>query len=1284
MRKTYWQLGWQSRLVRGLAVLLAGVSLYPARATRAEDSVSNNAWRQLAAEQRRVDDKLGQLVRARKVDDAIPFAEQWIAATRRLLAARPPGPEEEKAVRQLPVVLENVIRWLVLQYSRRQERPNAIRWQRELADLEMQIHGQDDYRTTDASVEVEYFELLGKLPADDARQLLTADQQFNKAFELCDKGDVRGALPLAEEALRIRRRALGETNVQTAWALNLLGLLHVHQGNYARAEPLYQQAATILKRALGENHPGYIGSLNNLAELYRAQGDYAKAESLHHKASEVLKRFLGENHPLYATSLNNLGVLYFAQGDCARAIPLCRRALEIRRKVLGENHADYVASLSNLAELYKAQEQYTQAEPLCRQALEIRRKVQGENHPDYASSLNNLAALYKTQGDYARAEPLYRQALEIDRKVLGENHPDYARDLSNLAELYRVQGDDARALLLCRQALEIRRNVLGENHPDYATSLNNLAVLYTAQRDYARAVQLSQQALELARRVLGENHPNYPAALSNLAELYRTQGDCVRAEPLYRQALKIQKKVQGPNHADYATSLNNLALLYQVQGDYARAEPMHQEASEILKRVLGENHPDYARSLSNLAFVLAAEGDYVRAQLLNQKAMEMRTRSLGENHPDCAASLSNLAAVYVTQGDYARAEPLYRQAVAIMRRHLDATATVQSERQQLAMLQDMRGYLDLYLALAARSGFGVEAVYRETLTWKGVVFRRQRQARAAKETPELMAIFSQLQRVATQLSRLAWATPDPKQEAGWRERVAKLSAEKDRLEAELSARSAAYRQAKRQVTLDELQAALPQDSVLVDFLEYWHYTPPDKKTGAKASSVRSLAVFVVVADRPVEMVPLGAVAPVSEAIDTWRKTFGMSPQGMAAGRLLRQRIWEPIEGKLGGAKIVLASPDGVLGRLPLGALPGKEPGKYLLEERTIALVPVPQLIPEIVNEQGRKQLRKKLLLIGNVDYGAVADADKITDEPPVGVLDRLFSAPKSTEPKSESVGALPRSPRAARGEGMEFPPLPATKAEIVAIAQLYSQGFSPEGVTTLEDKQATKQAFRSEAAQHHYLHVATHGFFAPASQRSALAAQPNELSRFAAPDRTASVGGLYPGLLSGLVLAGANQAGKQQGLAAVDADDGIATAEEIGSLNLEGVELVVLSACETGLGQTSGGEGLLGLQRAFQTASARTVVASLWEVDDDGTRTLMTEFYKNLWEKKLGKLEALRQAQLTMLRQYDPKTGRLRGRGAGPLSPVDPAKLAAAEKANRPKPVSPFYWAAFVLSGDWR
>jgi CHAT domain-containing protein len=248
------------------------------------------------------------------------------------------------------------------------------------------------------------------------------------------------------------------------------------------------------------------------------------------------------------------------------------------------------------------------------------------------------------------------------------------------------------------------------------------------------------------------------------------------------------------------------------------------------------------------------------------------------------------------------------------------------------------------------------------------------------------------------------------------------------------------------------------------------------------------------------------------------------------------------------------------------------------------------------------------------------------------------------------------------GPFSEWSALSGTAAEIAAIGRRFKRTFPDSTLAELSEGQATEEAFREKVAKHRYLHVATHGFFAPEKIKSALA--------FAATDRLASAEpftgkpapGIHPGLLSGLVLAGANRP------ADPDKDDGILTSLEVAGLDLGKVELAVLSACETGLGEVAGGEGVLGLQRAFQTAGARSVVASLWKVDDKATRQLMIDFYDNLWQKKMAKAEALRQAQLKMLRE-----------GA-----QDRGLVKIEQPVGKDQRMPPYYWAGFVLSGDWR
>ena len=170
--------------------------------------------------------------------------------------------------------------------------------------------------------------------------------------------------------------------------------------------------------------------------------------------------------------------------------------------------------------------------------------------------------------------------------------------------------------------------------------------------------------------------------------------------------------------------------------------------------------------------------------------------------------------------------------------------------------------------------------------------------------------------------------------------------------------------------------------------------------------------------------------------------------------------------------------------------------------------------------------------------------------------------------------------------------------------------------------------------------------------------------------------GFHPGMLSGLALTGANRT-PQPGQ-----DDGILMADEIAFLPLDGVDLVVLSACETGLGPTAGGEGLLGVQRAFQVAGARTTIASLWNVDDVATAALMRLFYHKLWSEKKSPLDALRESQLAIY--HHPEKIKYLSTMRGPKFDTVVEVVAKPPRNRQTRTASPKLWAAFVLSGDWR
>jgi CHAT domain-containing protein/Tfp pilus assembly protein PilF len=1133
--------------------------------------------------------EVNRLLGEKKLTEAIATAEKVLAIERQLFGDVHPNVVED-------------LGWLADIHLQRRDFAAARRAFEEILAIRVKLHGEKDWRVTDARTALADVDMLAKLDAAQWRQLLQAHDLTIQVKQLERQGKYQAALPLAEKALRIHRSIYGEQHRFYADALGWVALLHDHLGAPARAEPLFRNALEIHRQALGELHPSYADSLNNLAEVTASRGDYVQAKRLFEQVRVIIQQTLGEKHARYATALGSLASVDQEMGSYTEAGLLYREALEIRKQVLGEKHPDYLMGLNALATLHLKTGEYDKAEPLLQKALRIRKGMGGEKHPEYALSLHNLARLYQDRGDLIRAESLFQQALAIAQEALGENHPSCAVILNSLASLYQSLGDYPKAESLLQKAVRIHRQTLGEMHPSYAASLQNLAVLYCELDDTDRARSLYEQTRKIHRETLGERHPVYATTLSALGLLYRTLGDYKKAEPLLRQALEITQQALGEKHPSFTTRLNNLAVLLQLQGEPARAEPLFSKALQLDKERVGDKHPDYA------------------------------------------IKLSNLAAVCDDLGQYDRADSLFQESIRLSRANLELAAAMQSERQQLALLRILRYQLDCYLLPQPRANRPIERLYEHVLAWKGNVSLRQYRQRVTRQHPELARDFAELDRISSRLAALALAPPQPEKQEARRRQIQEWTEEKERLEVQLARRSRAFEQVRQwqHLTPAQLQALLPPDTALLDFLVYTRYRP---------SRCQHLAAFVVRRDR-VLRVELGPTRHIKEALASWRlalqrrfRTRGDDDLAVAVRRL----IWQPLEEHLQGARLVLISPDGDLARVPFAALPGKQKDSYLLQEQAIAVVPVPQLLPELLaRRDGQDPGEPSLLLVGDVRYDSIADGGM--------VVDSRMAARRSAD-------ALFR-----------WSSLPNTRVEIEAIAEAFRRGSERGALTQLCQAEATETAVRRQAPAHRYLHFATHGYFAPGQLRSAL----TEVSRSEAPDAVnlfnrGGLAGFHPGLLSGLVLAGANQP------VDMTRSDGILTALEVQTMDLTGVELATLSACETGLGEVAGGEGLLGLQRAFQVAGARSVVAGLWQVDDAATRQLMVQFYDNLWRKKLPRLEALRQAQLWMLKEGDAWM-RQEGINRGMIDVKVPKERLAKDDGRLP----PYYWAAFTLSGDWR
>ena len=476
-----------------------------------------------------------------------------------------------------------------------------------------------------------------------------------------------------------------------------------------------------------------------------------------------------------------------------------------------------------------------------------------------------------------------------------------------------------------------------------------------------------------------------------------------------------------------------------------------------------------------------------------------------------------------------------------------------------------------------------------------------------------------------------------------------------------------------------MAAALPPGSVLVDLLDYDHVSPPQGDKGPFRHE-RRLVTFVLRRGQAPVLVPLGASRPIDEAVLAWRQALvaGKPEPTQVAALELSRRIWEPLKPRLKGATSVLVVPDGFLMYFPLAALPGRRPGTYLVEDLAIGYVSSAHRLVETLAAPSEAKLKKPgadatgLLAIGGIDYQADPGGAAPTESAPTpGVL-------------------LAESQRAG------FRALAGTEPEVRRIGQLFDAAFTQQQALVLTGAAPTEAAVKQQLGRHwRYLHLATHGFLESPARVAAIRAGLKSDGIGPAGLRSSEEEAwfaLAPLLHSGVALVGAARKTEDAGPGAEgslpDREDGILTAEEVRSLDLRGTEMVVLSACETGLGQGYYGQGVMGLQRAFQAAGARAVVASLWRVDDAATTVLMEQFYTNLWTKKMPKLEALRQAQLTVLNNPGLVTTRraelAKKRGIDPEAKKLPegGKIGASDTvATRSNPA---FWAAFVLSGDVR
>ncbi len=824
--------------------------------------------------------------------------------------------------------------------------------------------------------------------------------------------------------------------------------------------------------------------------------------------------------------------------------------------------------------------------------------------------------------------------------------------LHNLATVYADEGKYADAEPLYQRALAIREKTQGRNHPDVTDSLNNLANLFVNQGKYVEAEALLKRSLIIKEAAYGKEHPAVAIVRYNLGRLHRATGKNAEAELLYKRSLTIRETVHGKEHPDVAASLSTLANLYVAEGNYADAEPLYRRSLAIMEKAHGNEHPDVAASLLNLAALIARRGDLPAAEALYQRSLSIQEKFFGKEHPQTALTMSNLAILCGDHGKNADAARWQTQLSQNRRQFLLRELPSLSVREQ-------RDFLDVSekkrfaaaLSLVLRSS-AKAATLQPSAAWvlngKAIALEAQTiRSRLEREITDTVGqtLLREIQTVRAQEAALALKAKQPEDTAQQREQ---LEVRRRDLEKKLAQRgSTAAKLADPWIDIAAVRRRISADGVLIEIARFPVYQY-GAKPGGKQWGVAHYAAWLIPATGPIRMVDLGDAVVIDTAIQAARQALESTVDGLekrqsekkleadAAEKLaaVAKLVFEPLKPHLGNATKLTLSPDGDLWLLPWAALPtGKD--RYLVEDYCLRFVVTGR---DLVNDAvGQKPENTPALILADPDYNLtpaqVADArpHKLAPDKSVAALTR------SASDELRGIGRVKRLPGTSAEAKQAFDKLKALTGQTPC---LYQQAEASETIV-----KATKSP--------RTLVLATHGFFLK-KQEIELKDDPlggldsGEKKLPAALKDKDGKEFENPLLRCGLLLAGANKrADAKDG-----EDDGVLTGLEIVGLDLRGTQMVVLSACETGVGEVQTGEGVAGLRQAFQLAGAESVLATLWQISDQATSQLMNTFYDEL-AKGTDRAEALTRAQRQFIKDRREKTGV----------------------------AHPFFWASFTLTG---
>jgi CHAT domain-containing protein len=920
-----------------------------------------------------------------------------------------------------------------------------------------------------------------------------------------------------------------------------------------------------------------VDSLLVVVQRQTAEKQYDQALIINAAAEQLALATFGRASLPYANCcLQHAMVLQsqWSKAPLEEAVKWASEALSIRQNILGKNSVECAPCLGKLAAFYSRLRQYPQAAACGLEAKTIIEEAGITDGPDYPIVLNNLAGVYCNMGDYAKGEATYLISKQWMEQKKQRESRGYVQMLSQLANLHLWNSHHEKALEYASEATDIYKKIGGETDTYYAFPLRCMAQANMGLQRYEEAEKQLQKALEVVEKTVGKNDFRYADILSMCATLYNSMKAYDKAIPILTESLQLAEKSAGKNNS-YCTLLGDLATAYIETGQLTLAEPLLLEAAAIIDNNIDEG---------NIPLIV----------------------------------WNKLGALHRMKGQFEQAEDLCRkiQVFAQPARLSKINYMSEDELQNMRRathLDDNAFSLAYFAALCKAQPAEIAGVcYNNALFNKGFLQQAAtRMRQLASKHPDSRADLDSLHALQSQLATM-YATPKGQRDLA---RMVQMEENVGSMQKKIARSISGYEEATRQVYWPDVQQKLQPNEAVIEFVRFAYY---NRSIQFPTDSVLYAAMILLPGTDTPQFVPLFEerdIAPLfinksvqkSEYINALYANHAPTTEGQ---KNLYQTIWQPLETTLAAVKTVYFSPDGLLHRINFNAIKDNNGQPLATRYNLVQLGSTRQLT--IPSYSVTSSSSASAQLYGGIQYDAV---------PLVATAPPAISTDMATRRGLD----FAQNDTTLRADTWNY--LRWTEVEVNAAAETMQR--SGMTATVLKGAEATEESFKEigvNGPSPRILHIATHGFFFPDPNTTATQSTTTTEREYKVSE--------HPMIRSGLVLAGGNHTWKTGKPFRPELEDGILTAYEISQMNLANTELVVLSACETGLGDIVGNEGVYGLQRAFKIAGAQYLIMSLWQVPDFQTQVFMTAFYRHWLEGNQSVPDAFRIAQAELRAKY--------------------------------------------------